>query len=386
MGHKSGLCLIFKITKLSSRSNFYDKLKVTTAYQNFKESRFDRDYQSSIKNIRRESVDAYSFNLDLEKKLSKKTEFNYGAEYLFNKVHSKGREENIVNNTETSTVSRYPNGSNWQSIAAYSNLKYKPNKKFVLQSGLRYNHVIVNADFTENNQFLNLPFNKAKVNTGALTGTAGVTWTPNSTIQWRLNASTAFRAPNIDDIGKVFDSEPGSVVVPNKNLRSEYAYGGDLELKLNFNEIVKIDLGTYYTYLDNALVRRDYTLNGESQIMYDGELSNVQAIQNASKAWIYGFETGIEINFTNSIKLRSQYNFIGGTEEDNGIEVPIRHVAPAFGNTHLVYKREKLTLDAFINYNGELSFNQLAPSEKEKDYVYASNEEGQSIFTFLVYS
>ncbi len=366
----------FKVTKLSSRSNLYDKLKVTTAFQNFKESRFDRDYQSSIKNIRKESVDAYSFNLDLEKKLSNKTEFNYGLEYLYNSVFSKGSELDILSNIESTTVSRYPDGSNWQSIAAYSSIKYTPNSKFVLQSGLRYNHIIAQADFKENNEYLNLPFNESKVNTGALTGTAGLTWTPSSTIQWRFNASTAFRAPNIDDIGKVFDSEPGSVVVPNQNLKSEYAVGGDLGLKLNFNGIVKIDLGTYYTYLDNALVRRDYTLNGENEILYDGELSNVQAIQNASKAWIYGFETGLEVNFTKTFKLKSQYNFVGGTEEDEGVEVPIRHVAPSFGNTHLEFKKDKLKLDAFINYNGELSYNELAPSEKEKDYIYALDNNG----------
>ena len=364
----------FNITRLSSRSNLYDKLKVTTAYQNFKESRFDRDYLSSIKHIRKESVDAYSFNLDLEKNLSKKTEFNYGIEYLYNHIFSKGKELNILTDTETSTVSRYPDDSNWQSIAAYSSVKYKPNTKFVLQSGLRYNHIIANADFTENNQYLNLPFDNSKVNTGSLTGTAGMTWSPNKGMQWRLNASTAFRAPNIDDIGKVFDSEPGSVVVPNQNLKPEYAYGGDLGLKINFNDIVKLDLGTYYTYLDNALVRRDYALNGENQIMYDGELSNIQAIQNASKAWIYGFETGLEINFTNQLSLKSQYNFIGGTEEDEGIEVPVRHIAPSFGNSHLVYKIDKFSLDAFINYNGELSYNQLAPSEIEKDYIYALDD------------
>ena len=57
-----------QITKLSSLSNLYDKLKVTMAYQNFQESRVDRDFQSDIRNRREEAVDAYSFNLDLEKK------------------------------------------------------------------------------------------------------------------------------------------------------------------------------------------------------------------------------------------------------------------------------------------------------------------------------
>ncbi|MWW24526.1 TonB-dependent receptor plug domain-containing protein [Algibacter lectus] len=365
-----------QVTKLSSNSNLYDKIKATIAYQNFEESRMDRDFQSSIRSIREEAVDAYSFNLDLEKTLDSKTQFFYGFEYVYNKVTSSGEDENIDSNTLELTVSRYPNGATWQSTAVYSSIKYKPNTKFVFQSGLRFNHVVSKADFTENNVYLNLPFTVSNNEAGALTGTAGVSWTPNKMMQWKLNASSAFRAPNIDDIGKVFDSEPGSVVVPNDNLKPEYAYGGEVGLKLNFNESLILDLNTYYTYLDNALVRRDYSLNGETEIMYDGELSNVQAIQNASKAWIYGFEVGLKYKLSKQLELTSQYNIIGGTEEDEGIEVPIRHVAPYFGNTHITWAKNKLKVDAFANYNNELSFNQLAPSEIEKDYIYALDADG----------
>jgi hemoglobin/transferrin/lactoferrin receptor protein len=365
-----------QVTKTSSSSNLYDKIQATAAYQNFVESRSDRDFQSSIREVKEENVDAISFNLDLEKKASPKTTLFYGLEYLYNTVGSKAREENIDSNTTIENVTRYPNGSTWQSLAGYASLKYKPNSKFVFQSGLRYNQVIANADFTENNAFLNLPFDDAKINTGALTGTAGITWSPSKIIQWKLNASTAFRAPNIDDIGKVFDSEPGSVVVPNKDLKAEYAYGGELGLKLNFDNKVVFDLATYYTFLDNALIRRNFELNGETEIMYDGELSKVQAIQNASKAWIYGFEVGVEVNFSEHLKLRSQYNIIGGTEDNDGIEVPVRHVAPNFGRTHLIWKNDKLLFEAFVVYNNELSFNQLAPSEASKDYLYAADSDG----------
>ena len=365
-----------QVTKLSSNSNLYDKIQTTLAYQNFQESRFDRDFQSVIRNVREEAVDAYSLNVDLEKGIDSKSKLYYGLEYVYNTVTSSGEETNIVDNITTQTVSRYPNGSNWQSIAAYASIKYKPNSKFVFQSGLRYNHIFANADFTENNRFLNLPFNTSELSSGALTGTAGISWVPSKMIQWKLNASTAFRAPNIDDIGKVFDSEPGAVVVPNQDLRAEYAYGGELGLKLNFDDVFIVDMATYYTFLDNALVRRDFTLNGASQIVYDGELSNVQAIQNASKAWIYGFEAGIRVNFSGNLKLTSQYNVIGGTEDDNGIEVPVRHIAPNFGNTHVVWKNERLQIDAFAEYNNELSFNQLAPSEQAKDFIYALDANG----------
>ena len=79
---------------------------------------------------------------------------------------------------------------------------------------------------------------------------------------------------------------------------------------------------------------------------------------------------------SNKLKLTSQYNIIGGTEENEGIEVPIRHVVPYFGNTHLVWANKNLKADAFINYNNELSSNQLAPSEIEKAHLYALDNNG----------
>jgi len=365
-----------KMTTLSSKSNLYDNFKITAAYQNFQESRIDRNLYSDSRRVREENVDVLTANLDFEKTLSDKSRLFYGAEYIYNTVGSKAKEVSISSNISQPIATRYPHGSTWQSMAPYISYKYKPNKKFTFQSGVRFNHISIKANLEENNDFLNLPFSDVSINTGAFTGTAGISWAPNKTLLWKLNTSTAFRAPNIDDVGKVFDSEPGSVVVPNTNLKPEYAYGGELGLVLNLNEHVVFDLATYYTYLDNALVRRDFVVNGETQMMYDSELSDILAIQNASKAWIYGFEAGIKISFNDNLKLISQYSIVGGTEEDkNGIEVPVRHVAPSFGNTHLVWEKNKLKWDAFINYNGELSNNQLASSLA--DYIFALDANGK---------
>ncbi len=366
----------FQFTKLSSRSNLYDKIKFNTAYQNFKESRIDRNLNAVERRIREENVDAISANLDFEKSLSDRTKLFYGVEYIFNRVGSKGKQENINTGTTEKIASRYPDGSTWQSSAAYLSLKYKPSRQFAFQSGIRYNFISIRADLTENNEFFNFPFDNADLDTGALTGTAGISWLPNEIMNWKLNLTTAFRAPNIDDVGKIFDSAPGMVVVPNPDLKPEYAYGAELGLRLNFNT-VKLDFATYYTFLDDALVRRNFTINGQSHIIYDGELSQVQAIQNAAEAKIYGFEVGANIKLTNNLKITSQYSIVGGnTEEEDGTEVPVRHVAPYFGNTHLIWENRKLKLDAFAIYNNELSFNQMAPSEIDKDYLYARDENG----------
>ncbi len=363
-------------TQSTSNSVFYDKAKTTLAYQRFEESRIDRDFQSTDRRIREEGVDAYSLNLDFEKVLSYKTKLFYGGAYVFNNVSSRGTIENIETNNISNTLSRYPDGASWSSTALYTSLKYKPSSTFVLQSGLRYSYVTSKSDFRENNQFLNLPFDEANNTSSALTGSVGLSWSPNAFIQWKLNLGTAFRAPNIDDIGKVFDSEPGSVVVPNNNLKPEYAYNGELSLKLNFKKKLILDLSAYYTLLDDALVRRDDDLNGETEIIFDGTLSNVQSIQNASEAKVYGFEAGLKLKLHETLNLTSQYSIIRGYEESNNERFPVRHVAPDFGNTHLIWKQKKWTADAFLIYNATLNFNELALSERGKNFIYAEDANG----------
>lgn len=355
----------------------FDDSKFTMSYQRFKESRNDRDFGDAILFETDESVSAYSGGIDLTKKVAPKSTIYYGIEYIYNRVGSEGKQTNINNGIVTRDASRYPDGSTWQSMAAYASLQAKLSTTVSFQGGLRYNHILVDADFTENNQFFDLPFTEANVDTGALTGSAGITWQPNEILGWRLNFGTAFRAPNVDDVGKIFDSEPGSVVVPNPDVEAEYAYNGELGATLNFENVVKLDMAGYYTVLKDALVRRDFSLDGKTEILYQGELSNVQAIQNAGRAEVYGFEAGLEVNFSTALQLTSQYNITDGfTREEDDSEVPIRHAAPPFGNTHLLFKKEKWKLDAFMEYNGQFSFEDLAPSQQNNPFLYAKDKNG----------
>ena len=365
-----------KTTLKNSKSVFFDDLKINVAYQNFKESRIDRRFQDVIQRTRKERVNAYSCNADFKKKINNLAELYYGLDYVYNKVGSSGSIRNTFTDRDTLSLSRYPNGATWQSAAAYTSLSYELTPDLKLQSGLRFNTVISKANFEENNTFLNLPFTEAQNTSHAITGTLGFNWFPNRVMQWKLNLGTAFRAPNIDDIGKVFDSEPGAVIVPNDGLKPEYAYNGELGVLLNFDDIITIDMAGYYTLLEDALVRQDFNLNGETEIFYDGELSRVQAIQNASKSRIYGFEAGVHISVSPRVKLTSQYTITKGEELFNGASFPVRHVAPFFGNTHFIYSHDICDVDIFANYNKGFSFDELAPSEIAKRHLYAIDRNG----------
>ena len=373
-GPQKWLLANLQLTKLSSKSNLYDKIKTTIAYQNFGESRISRKFNDLNQKNRTEKVQAVSLNLDLDKTITDKMNISYGAEYIYNKINSEGLSINLESSSVERIASRYPDDSQWSSLASYLSLKYKPTNKFTFQSGIRYNVITINADLSGNAQFYALPFADLSLDTSALTATAGIAWEQSKTLLWKLNTSTAFRAPNIDDVGKVFDSQPGVVVLPNPNLKPEYAYGAELGLNMNFDDSLLLDISSYYTYLDNAMIRDHYVVNGLSQLMYDGEISTTQSIQNSSKAWIYGFEFGLNARFSRALELRSQFSLTKGQQRNtNNDNVPVRHVAPAFGNTHIIWKHNKITLDGYLNYNSGLSRSDISSELSPHFFALDSN-------------
>lgn len=357
-----------------SKTKLFDEMVFRFAYQFFEESRMSRNINNPNREIRTEKVHAYSINADFTKATTTKNNILYGVEYVINDVISTGINQNIIAGTSQDGPSRYPQAT-WQSLGVYLNNQYKVSDKTKIQTGLRYNVFILNADF--DTSFYPFPFTSATINNGSLTGSAGFVFRPNN--QWIIssNVATAFRSPNVDDVGKVFDSEPGSVVIPNPDLEAEYAYNIDLNIAKQIGKYVKIDFSTYYTLLDNALVRRDFTLNGASQIMYDGELSQVQAIQNAAKANVYGIQAGLEVKMPSGFRFSTDLNFQKGEEElDNGDKSPSRHAAPFFGVSRIGYANSKLDLEFNLQFSDEVAFDDLAEEEKGKKEIYAIDGNG----------
>ena len=387
-GPQKWLLINSRITKESFKSPIYDKLILTTAYQKFDESRFSRKINSSDQKQFKEQVNIFSLNLDFEKSYDEKSYFSYGIEYLNNKVNSTASLNDIVNGTFSSIATRYPDDSTWESLASYLTYKYKSSKDLIFHYGLRYSHIIINADLSANNSFHNFPFSNANLNTGALTGALGLSWIQDDTFQWKFNVTTAFRAPNIDDIGKIFDSAPGIVVVPNPDLKPEKSFGLELGSLVSINSKINFDFAVYYTHLYNSMIRSPFSMTVDSddpsgssiinQIIYDGELSDIYAIQNTSKSWLYGFETGLKINLSDNFDFKTQYNYLNGEQRDmeGATNLPVRHVSPHFGNIHFIYSKNKTKVDLFFNYNSKLSFSQLSNSERDKPYLYAIDENG----------
>ena len=299
----------------------------------------------------------------------------FGGEYVLNQVNSTGVTEDISAGIKQSGPSRYPK-SDWSSLAVYINNNFNLNEKTILQAGLRYNQFLLNADF--DTSFYSFPYQNTSLNNGAITGSLGMVYRPTETWILSSNFGTAFRSPNVDDIGKVFDSEPGSVVIPNPDLTAEYAYNVDVGIAKVFGNSVKADLTVFYTILDNAMVRRNFQLNGKDSVNYDGTLSQVQALQNGALSRVFGIQAGFEIKLPKGFTISANANYQLGEEElDNGDKSPSRHAAPFFGISRLSYVSNKLSLQFYAQFQAERKFVDLAVEEQGKTEIYALDKNGK---------
>lgn len=356
------------------RAGLYDQLALRLAHQFFEESRIDRDINDTQRRTRLEKVNALSANLDFTKSLKAGQKLFYGLEAVYNDVNSTGTDEDISTGIVAPGPARYPQAE-WSSYAAYLSWQKKLNTSWLFQAGSRYNSFGLEGVFDTN--FYPFPFTTASIASGALTGSAGLVFTPSEQLTLSANLSTGFRSPNVDDVGKVFDSEPGSVVVPNPDLGPEYAYNADLGIAKVFGGFLKADLTAFYTILENAMVRRDHMLGGQDSIVYDGVMSKVQAIQNAARATVYGLQAGIEITLPQGFAVSSRYNVQKGEEElDDGSTSPSRHAAPAFGATHLTYRFQSLLVDFYAQYSAGIDFDNLPDEEQGKTEIYARDANG----------
>jgi len=362
-------------TTLDKPMLLWDHARITIAQQHYEESRHTRNFNAANRTNRFEEVDALSVNADMDKDLAGRTKLFYGFEYVGNKVGSTAFRQNINNGNRSTATTRYPDGSTWQSIAGYASFRHKLTDQLLLNGSTRITNIKTEA--TYDTALFNFPFVSASLNNTSLNGSVGLVYNPNP--NWKLftNFSSGFRAPNVDDIGKVFDSQPGSVVVPNPDLKPEMAYNAELGATGRIGS-VEVDVAAYHTIIDNAIARAPGTFNGEDSIFYDGVYSAVLSQQNISSVNVAGFQVGLRWSFARYWLLTSHLNYQKGKETYPGISETYSptHVAPLFGATHLMVLWNGLQVDLYAAYNGEISFDNLALSERADKHLYAKDANG----------
>lgn len=367
------------LLELNKKNKVFDQGRIMLAYQFIEESRITRKFNDAWENNNTENLDIVSLNADFAKKFSKH-EFRYGSEVYINKVKSRAFSNNIFNDSSVTIPTRYPGGgSSMSSAAIYATHTWEINEKFIMNDGLRFSYVGLRADFTETTYFP-FPYSSISQQNSALNGNLGFIYLPSRTWRITANLSSGFRAPNVDDLSKVFESVPGSVVVPNPLLKFEYTWNGELGISKEISQGLRVSTNVYYTRLTNAIITQNSQFLGADSIFFDGQLCQVMSTVNAGKAFIYGFEGSVSGQLSKQIALLATFNYTKGRVLTDTIPYPLDHIPPVFGKLSVISTIKQFRTEFFVNYAGWKRVTDYSMTG-EDNFAFATADGMPSWFT-----
>jgi hemoglobin/transferrin/lactoferrin receptor protein len=331
-------------------------------YQNVEESRHTRNFNNRNLTSRIENVNVVGSEIRLkfdgedfsEGTWLEKHLLIVGVEGQLNWVDSKAFRRDIFKDTVGKASTRYPDGGGYMDfVSGYVSHRWKISDKWILNDGIRGSGYNIKAVFNDKTFYpLSISDYKQKINSAA-SGNLGLIYLPTDNTKFSFLASTGFRVPNIDDLGKVFDSQRGSVIVPNPNIKPERTYNLEFSPTIKFGDSWTFEGSVYYTHFTDAIVVDKFQFNGQDSIVYDGVMSRVFANQNQRKARILGFQSAIKGRIRGGVIFSAAYNFTKGRIlNSESKETPLDHIPPIFGRLGLQYVNKKLDTEFFINYNG----------------------------------
>lgn len=364
---------------------FLSELKAILSYQHIQESRHQREYRRYDRlDNRRERLHVAAFTID-GRRLWQNNELTLGIDGQLNDVRSIAFRKNIRNGAETKLDSRYPNGTNQMNyfgLYAQHLLKFGRGK-FILNDGIRFQGIHLRSVIADNS-FFNFPFTEIRQNNFAVTGNVGLVYLPAERLRINAGFSTGFRAPNIDDLSRIFESSTasGQLIVPNPDIEPEYTYNVDLGITHTVAGKFRFEAGGFYTWFRNAIALAPFRLHGQDSVDYNGSTSKVFANQNVNRAFLYGFDAAIKVNLTRHLELFSTIHYTyGRLQPGKTNQTPLDHIPPLYGRTGMSYAHTCFRVEAYALYNGWKKIKDYHPGG-EDNAQYATPDGTPSWITF----
>lgn len=337
----------------SVSNKFYaDKTGFTFAFQNIRESRHNRRTFDNMRDNRTEKVQMLTLST-FWTKLSGNLQITGGMDGALNFLKSSAHSLNITSGTTTPLDTRYPGGENYMHhFDIYGNLLYSFSTKLSLTAGARAGFSKLFAEFIDKTYFP-FDFDYVKQNNFTWSGASGVSYTPDNTLKLAAHVSGGYRVPNIDDLAKVFDSKPGTVIVPNPYVKPEKTLGVDFTVDKKFGKHVRWENHFYAIRLFDGIGVGKAQLNGADSVIYNGEMSGIYMNLNFNSACIAGFSSVFEVYFGKYITLTGNIGYTFG-QIMRPVYQPLDHISPLTGRTGISFKTpdRKFRSEFFALFNG----------------------------------
>ena len=333
---------------------------ITLAYQQLEESRVQRKFGSFLRETLIEDLDVFSANADFNVTVNQSKKLAYGFEFTHNELQSIGFNQNLVveGNEVIDLVdyalipSRYPSESGfYTTLAAYIDYKLNIDQKNTFNAGARITNTQLKAAWNEQ-ALIDARLGKTTNRSNALNLSMGYVFRPNDLWELRSVVASGFRAPNIDDIGKIREKQ-GKLTVPNPELRPEYAYTADLGLSRYFGQRTSfVQLNLFYTILYNYIARQPYMLPFDDSstsfetVTHLGDELETWANTNVGEATLRGASLQWTTKLHKNLTYNGHVNYTYGVTRVE--QIPVPSILPWQGAQHLSISNRRL--------NGQLSF------------------------------
>lgn len=378
-----------------NRTGFFKEYNAVLSHQSIEESRITREYKRYDRLEKRvEQVQVGGLTLDARRKM-KQDEITTGIDIQLNGLTSTAMRTNMLTGAVNALDTRYPDGQNTMHTGAWyaQHIHKFKNEKWVMNDGIRLQYIALRSTVIDNS-FFSLPVTNIAQHNTAVTGNLGIAYMPTASTRIKLGYASGFRAPNIDDLSKIFESSTATrqVVVPNANLKPEFTNGLDAEIIKVLGKWIEVELGGFFTHFSNAIIKAPFLLNGMDSINYNGLRSQVLASQNANRAYITGGNIRMLLKPVKYWKISGTYNLTNGrfkTDSNKASTIyqlqtdgsyalvqarvsskPLDHVPPAFGKLSVGYDNQKVYADLFMLFNGWKRLDQYnADGEDNAQYT-----------------
>lgn len=352
--------------KATSLGSVVNDVVATASFQWYEESRHNRNLGNDWLRHQEERVAITNLNIDGRTRLQPGSSIDrdlyYGIEVSYQDISSVASQENIVSGLRTPAATRYPDGgSTYTTYAAYSQLRWGFGSDVTVAVGLRGTAVSLQSAITDSSVF-SLPFSTITMTNGAVTGSLGATWIVSELITVHGNVANGFRAPNVDDVAKVFESAGGQLVVPNPGLGPVTVTTAELGVEVRPIVGLALTSSVYRSWLTNAIEVRPFTFNGRDSIVFDGVPSAVVAPQNFGTGRIAGLSCGVDYR-AYPWRVMVTATYVTGRDETN--DFPLEKVTPSFGRFHMGwYPFDIVNVSLDVRWSAAWTMDMISPIDE----------------------
>jgi hemoglobin/transferrin/lactoferrin receptor protein len=366
-GPQDWLMTTAEFTQSSGR--VFDQLRILPSYQRYKESRINRRFGDTSEFYNLEDLHIFGFNLDAEKSLYRNILLLTGMEGRYQIVNSNGYVKDIKTGDVSEAPSRYPGLSNSTEAGFYAMVRWAISGRTQVEGGIRGNWTSITSDSILRGTGADLALDQQYQ---AITGSFSVVHRLNRAHRIEFHGGTGFRAPNVDDLSKVFDSRPGRVILPNTNLKPERSLYGSIHHRLRSRQF-RWETEVFINWLNGGIGLDVEALSNRDSIVYQGELSQIERLTNYERMTVYGIQSNMEYRFTNHWTILGGLTYQQG-ETNQGFS--LRHLPPTQLNASVKYQLNTWLFQATFTYSDGFESDELSPSESAKPHLYLMDSNG----------